>query len=285
MMLKHTILQRVAIALLACLLNACDGGIFGTGDGLPVMVDSSDVMDESAPSSSADTVETGGDGGSAGLTEIFDNVLTGTSSMVPQINLMNMSRQSINASLSTTTTEPLFDSSIASLSVSPTAELSLGMNTTSIVNSEASARLSDTFLSINVGASSLTTLLVRDTAVDGINVVPLRTQSISPTPSVAQVRMVQARLLSDQDNLANFSLVPSGDLPGAAAVLFSSVSYDSAMFAEYQAISVGDYRLVDSLNRMAETEVTLQAGKMYTLIVLGDEETPILLHDDSVLTQ
>jgi hypothetical protein len=279
---RNITLRLVQLILLACLLSSCDGGLFGTGDGQI-------IVDEIADSDSGvgdDVVATPiVDGESVSLAQPFENLQIGTTITAPLINVINVSDQAILARLDTNT---LFTDLIAPATFSQVAELQLGENNLALIDPETSEELLS-IRSLTVGASTLTTLIVRNTATQDLNVVLLSSMSISLTPTVAQLRIVQANLLSNEDTAATFSLLPSGNAPGSAEVSFPDISVASASSANYQSIGPGGYLLADSLGRIEMKSLTLQAGKIYTLIILGNpgavQDTAILLHEDDLLTR
>ena len=280
MTIRKSVLQLLALAILTCTISACDGGLFGTGDGLPVVTDNSDVSEAGGDvtmAPGADTTPT------PNTPTSFDNLQVGTTTTTPLINVINVSDQAIITLLSDDT-NPLFTGPIAAGTFTQTATLQLGENNLTIID----AQNADELLSIsplNVGVSSLTTLIVRSNAMRELDVVALSSSSISLTPTMAQLRVVQSILVSNTDVTATFSLQPSGDSPGAAEVNFPNISVASASSSNYQSVSPGDYLLVDSLDRINPEIVNLQAGKIYTLIIVNNPETRILLHEDDLLAR
>ena len=129
-----------------------------------------------------------------------------------------------------------------------------------------------------------------------LDVVALSSMSMSLTSSVAQLRIVQADLLSSEDTTATFVLRPNGSSPGNSEISFTDISVASARLAIYQSVGPGDYEIVDSLSRMDAQLLTLQAGKIYTLIIqnnvstTGTAQNPaegpdVLLHEDDLLAR
>jgi len=290
---NNSTLRFVLIAILACLLTACDGGIFGTGDGQIIPVDSAN-SDSSPTDSSPPDSGIGGDaadvppispspGDSEANTDsqTFNNLQIGTTSTTPLLNVINVSDRTITTR-DNANGEDLFAAAIAAGTFSQTAPLQLGENNLTIMDTDTSEALL-AIRPLNVGASSLTTVVVRNSPAQAVNVVILRSTSLSLTPSVAQLRVLQANLLSDEDSVATFSLQPSGMSPGSAEVNFTDISVAEASSANYQSVNPGDYQLIDSLGRIEPELLSMQAGKIYTLIVLGSPEPAILLHDDSLL--
>lgn len=283
---SNTLLRFVQLILLACLLSSCDGGLFGTGDG-QIIVENVDadagIGDDVVATPNAEETD--------GTTESFENLQVGTTTTAPLINVINVSDQAILAR-SVTNDNALFAGRIPADTFSQTAELQLGQNNLVLIDPDTTEELLS-IRPLNVGASTLTTLIVRNTATQDLNVVFLSSMSLSLSPTVAQVRIVQANLLSNEDTVSSFSLLPSGSEPGSAEVDFLDVSVATASAANYQSIGPGDYVLADSLGRIEMESLSLQAGKIYTLIILGnsgaaldtDQDTAILLHEDSLLAR
>ena len=280
MTIRKSALRFLALAILTSTISACDGGLFGTGDGLPVITDNSDVSEAGGDI----TIAPGADIAPTPTTPTsFDNLQVGTTATTPLVNVINVSDQAIITLLSDDN-NPLFTDPIAAGTFTQTAELQLGENNLTIIDAQTSEELL-TISPLNVGASSLTTLIVRSNAMLELDVVALRSSSVSLTPTMAQLRMVQSSLVSNTDVAATFSLQPSGDSPGAAEVNYPNISVASASSASYQSVSPGDYLLVDSLERISPELVNLQAGKIYTLIFVNNPETAILLHEDDLLAR
>ncbi|MFT5893430.1 MAG: hypothetical protein ACI8VW_000296 [bacterium] len=277
---KNGTLRFLQLTILACLLSACDGGLFGTGDGQTIVVDTAtsdsglggDVTNASA-----------GENDSDAITESFDNLQIGTTTTTPLINLINVSDRTIAAILDTSNSL-LFAAPIASGGSTQTAQLPLGENNIILIDPDTSNELL-AVRPLNVGGSTLTTLLVRGNATQVLDVVLLSSMSISLTPSLAQLRVVQANLLSNEDTAATFTLQPSGSSPGGSEVSFPDISRASASSASYQSVSPGDYSLVDSLSRIDAEPVNMQAGNIYTLIILNNPTSAILLHEDDLLAR
>lgn len=274
-------LRFVQLALLACVLSACDGGLFGTGDGQNIVVDNTVTSDGGFGGDVANAPE--GENDVDATTESFDNLQIGTTTTTPLINVINVSDRVITARLDTNN-RPIFTAPIAVGTFSQTAQLQLGANNIALFDTETTEELL-VVRPLNVGESTLTTLVVRNHVTQVIDVVLLSSRSMTLTPSVAQVRMVQANLLSTDDTIATFSLLPSGNSPGGAEVSFSDVSQALANAADYRSVSPGDYLLVDSLARIDSEPLTLQAGKIYTLIIVGSSDSAILLHEDDLLAR
>ena len=277
-------LRFVQLILLACLLSACDGGLFGTGDGQTI-VDEVAALDNGTGDDAVATPIV--DGEPVIPAQSFENLQIGTTTTAPLINVINVSDQAVLARLDTTD-NTLFTEAIAPATFSQVAQLQLGENSLTLINPDTSEELLS-IRPLTVGASTLTTLIVRNTTTQELNAVLLSSMSISLTPTVAQLRIVQADLLSNEDMAATFSLLPSGNEPGSAEVNFPDISVATASSANYQSIGPGGYVLADSLGRIELESLNLQAGKIYTLIVLGnsgaDQSTSFLLLEDDLLNR
>lgn len=259
------------LILLACTVSACDGGLFGTGDGdTTVVVDSSGSFGE-------------GDAHSGSTTQSFENLQIGTNTTAPLIHVINVSDQTISARLDANSAE-LFTRPITAGTSTQASQLQLGENRLAIIDPNTSEELL-AIHPLNVAASTLTTLVVRNNADQGLDIVPLRSMSISFTPTVAQLRLLQADLIADEDTPATFSLQPNGSSPGGSQISYPDLSVASSVSASYQSVSPGEYLLVDSLGRIDTETLNLQAGKIYTLIVTDRPEAAIILHEDTLLTQ
>ena len=294
-----TCLTRLSLILLLCALSACDGGIFGTGDGsnnIQIIGDSDGgVPEENETDSEApDTIgndaapETEEDTNTDALSESetvstsFENLQVGTTSTTPGIHLINVSDRSITV-FNETTGANVFAGPVLAGSVSDAAAIQIGDNNIVISETDNNTVVAS-IRPLSAGTSTLTTLIVRNTDDSSLDVVKLSSTSISLTPTMAQVRVVQASVLGATDTSATFMLLPAGENPGGSAILFNNVSNDSAADASYQIVAPGDYRLVDSLSRVDAASLSVEAGKVYTLIIQQGQDTPVLIHEDDQLS-
>ncbi|MFK8076860.1 MAG: hypothetical protein AB8B84_09770 [Granulosicoccus sp.] len=299
-MRTKTYLNRLLFISLVVLLSACDGGLFGTGDGSntiqvetgadsnPPDSDTRDPDPDSNPST--DPVENPGtgDGNSAPpatqtpVDSSFENLQAGTNSTTPGIHLINVSDRSIGV-FNESNGSNVFSNPIPPGSVSDAAAIQLGENNlvvTDTTNDTAIAYIRP----LNAGTSTLTTLIVRNTTGESLDVVKLSSISISQTPTVARVRVVQANSFGTTDSEATFMLLPFGNNPGGSTVLFNNINSSSASEANYQLATPGGYRLVDSLGRFDDIPLDVGAGKIYTLIIQESATPPILVHEDDQLS-
>ncbi|MFT4727013.1 MAG: hypothetical protein ACI9UN_001508 [Granulosicoccus sp.] len=279
---KKGTLRIVQLTILTCVLSACDGGLFGTGDGSTVIA----VADNAGSGSGVGYINISspiGENDSEATTPSFDNLQIGTTTTTPLINVINVSEQAITASL-VANTDALFSVPIAAGAFTQTTQLNLGENNIVITDPETSNELL-AIRTMNVGEFTLTTLVVKNITTRVLDAVLLSSMSTSLSPSIAQLRIIQADLLSNVDVSATFSLQPSGNLPGGAEVSFPDTSVASASSANYQSVSPGEYVLVDSLGRIGVELLNLQAGKIYSLIIISNPDSQILLHEDDLLAR
>ena len=303
-MKTKTYLNRLLFICLVVLLSACDGGLFGTGDGSnTIQVETG--ADSNAPDSNTqdpdpdsnpstdpatDPVENPGTGDGDSTPPAtqtpedssFENLQAGTDSTTPGIHLINVSDRSISV-FNESNGSNVFPNPIPPGSVSDAAAIQLGENNLVVTDTTNDTVIAN-IRPLNAGASTLTTLIVRNTTGESLDVVKLSSISISLAPTVAQVRVIQANLLGTSDTEATFMLLPFGENPGGSAVLFNNINSSSASEATYQYATPGGYRLVDSLGRFDAVPLNVSAGKIYTLIIQEGATPPILVHEDDQLS-
>lgn len=271
-------LQFLLLTLSVCVLSACDGGLFGTGDGQTTVVDTANSNSESSGNESNSPADTND---ANTTTQAFDNLLIGTTTSTPLLNVINVSNQAILVASETNRID-LFQIPIAANMSTRTARLQLGENQLTISDPDTSEQLLN-IRPLNVGTSTLTTVIVANNTSQLLDVVILSSRSTSLTPMVAQLRLVQADRLDSDDTVATFSLQPSGDSPGSTDIDFPGISTASASSADYRPVSPGSYRLLDSLKRIDVESLNLRAGKIYTLIITSNPDSAIVLHEDDLL--
>lgn len=297
-MKTRTYLSRLILICAVSLLIGCDGGLFGTGDGTDTIqietgADSTPPdtnTQDPDPTPVTDPTENPGTGDNdstppasqAPDESSFENLQAGTDSTTPGVHLINVSDRSISV-FNESTGSNVFPNPISAGTVSDAAAIQLGENNL-LIRDTANDTVVASIRPLNAGASTLTTLIVRNTDNQSIDVVKLSSISISLTPTVAQVRVIQANLFGTTDTEATFMLLPFGENPGGSAVLFNNINSSSASEATYQLATPGDYRLVDSLGRFDAVPLTVSAGKIYTLIIQEGSTPPILVHEDDQLS-
>jgi len=287
--LTRTLIHFTALFLLA----GCDGGLFGTGDGSDIVaVDASasggqDVsepaVDIPAHSPDSEQVEEGDIAGQGAQIDFIsvDNLDTGSGRNEPALTLLNVSSRPLNL-ISNTDNTPLLAGPVAPGNSSETLSVLLGENFLNLVDTQTQLPVFS-IRPLNAGASSVTTLIARDRFNQTIDIIALKTLTVSDTPSVAQIRLVQADLLNDADTSATFILRPDGELPGDAEVSFTDVSAATASLAGYRVAGAGSYQLVDSLGRIEPVALTLSAGEVYTVVLIDTATSALLVQTDTDL--
>ena len=279
---------RTVSLLLALTLGACDGGLFGTGDGVTAnnsIAGSTDPLDMQLPT------ETSGDT-SLGISPIatpemdtldgvaFDNTLVTTLRSDPLLNVVNLSDRTLALSLDTQNALLLDQPGLAPGAISELLVLPVGTNTLRLLNANDSNRVFFTIDPLNVGASTLTTLIVRELD-NGVDVVPLATQITSDDATLARLRLVQGVPLSDNTTVeSELRLVPAGENPGAAEVSYAGISFDNPASA-YLSVPAGDYLLQDAQSRFPPQPLTVVGGGVYTVIIIGTDEPVLLIQVNS----
>ena len=306
----QTALQWLLGLILLTLLTACDGGIFGTGDGSNdadiVGVDASD----SGPSNTGDDND-GTENTSMGTEEeseaespetstddieapraAFENLLVGSNTDTPQVTLLNNSSLELNISLSTSS-ELLFPDNIApgqtsALTLLPSVETEL------VLIDSVDATALSVLSPLNLGAFSVTTLIARDqlelseqtetaSVLPPVELVALASNTIAPDNSTATIRLLQVYPLDNNDTAAAMILTPAGSNPGATNVALGTISAASlGQDSTYQTINAGDYQLVDALARFAPVSLSIEAGVVYSLLISGRDSPVITLLEDSL---
>ncbi len=280
--LLQSMSKSLTILIILVLLTSCDGGLFGSGDGsenLDIDASDSGIASGNNSDNNSESEEAQEPDSVSGLQPeptsslVFDNVLVGSDRLDPIINLFNNSTRSLDV-VSEANGSSIFSSSIAPGTFSEPGTLATGENQLNIVDTQTGQTV---FLiePLNAGVSSVTTLIARNLLDQQIDVVPLRTLSVSNTPSVALVRVVQAKLLNELDTAATFTLQPNGSMPGNSEIEFLNVAASTAADAQYQTVGAGTYQLIDDLNRIEPTTLSVLAGEIYTLVVINTE-TPVL---------
>lgn len=284
--------KSLTLFAVLALLTSCDGGLFGTGDGTDNLdIDASDSgiasgNDSDANSESEEAQEPDSVSGSQPeqtSSLVFDNVLVGSDRIEPTISLFNNSTRSLDV-VSEASATPVFSSSIAPGTSSEPGTLFTGANLLNIVDTQTGQPVFS-IQPLNAGASSVTTLIARNLIDQQVDVVALRTLSVSNTPTVAQVRLVQATLLNELDSATTFTLQPNGSLPGNTEVEFLNVAASTANEAQYRTVGAGTYQLTDALNRFEPIALTVLAGEIYTLVIINTQPPVLSIQVDSDLLE
>jgi len=292
-----------ALLLLLC-LSACDGGIFGTGDGgdviLPDDVEGSDSSNGSGDGTAgADQGQTDGgetadpdDGEDAASGDgadlqarAFENLQVASNRDAPLLSMINLSQSSVTV-VADSGTAALFDPAVQSGQVASPVDVPLASEALRVI--ETDGNTAQWLLSpLNLGASSVSTLIIRDAVADNpadsssdepdalttrLDVLALPSRLLPDSDGLVRVRLLQAYAIDGDERAAEMMLLPAGETPGGGEVSLGSVSPAGFQQAPaYREEMAGRYELRDSLQRFAAVPLTLDAGQSYTLIITGSE--------------
>jgi len=288
---------RVSTLLTLCvfslLLNACDGGLFGTGDGdLDVVPPSiEDSPDSTPPGGEEDIVLPGSPSPDASGDQPpvlpFENLSpSGLNTATPLLKLINRSVTDIQLQIMSESVLSTID--VSSGSTSPERELSLMPNTVTLLDS-ASNRMG-VIRPLTAADSTLTTLVLRKAIADApestnSTVLALTTRARSTVAGMSMVRLIQISSLATRNQTAQFTLSPvatdSADTTAPAEILFSNIDALNNPVTDYQLVDAGSYMLTDSLSRFMPEGVTIETDKVYTLLLTDDPESTVILEEDS----
>ena len=314
---SRAMLGTLTALLLLLSLGACDGGIFGTGDGSDIIqpdnAEDSDTANGSADGAGGatggeeqpdaggppepDDSDTGGSSGgeeAASEQRAFENLQAGSDRDVPLLSVINLSQSRITA-FSDADAEALFAPAIQAGEVSAPVAVPLSSQSLSMVLADT-ASLQLQLSPLNLGVSSVTTLIVRDRFADAqtdpnntdpesgepvVDILALPSRLSPSDDALARVRILQAYALEGDTRTAQMLLLPAGNNPGGSEVSLGSVSPDSfQQIPDYREVTAGSYAVQDSLQRFTPVPLTLDAGQSYTLILTGSE-APIMIVQDS----
>jgi hypothetical protein len=258
-------------------LSSCDGGLFGTGDGHnnDMMIDgigdtNSDNMNENPGTTTGGTDVEGDNQGNID----FDNLTPSSQISTPQLRVINLSDAELSISANELNSTAL--STVATGDDSGRIDLPLGVNSLffSINTENAQTEVIQTFSRFNVADFTLTTVIVRGSSDTNVDVIPLVTRAISTSPDTALARLVQTNELGDATRATAISLIAVAPINSGSDVSFPALSYESVA-TEYSDVLPGSYTLTDPDNRFVNENITIEAGKVYT-IVINKASTPAL---------
>jgi len=224
-------------------------------------------------------------GVSAGEEGQFSNSTATFDEPEAQLVVINISALELNVSIpSADSSALLFDSnSIPPNFISDGVPLSTDTSDLAIVNDNTSEVLVS-YSTFNVAASTLSVVLVREDDDSIINAVAMETETKTSDPTLAKVRIVRGGTLGDASIQSQVSLQSAGDNPGGVDVSFGPLSFAKPQSA-YVEVFAGDYELRDSQSRVGPGSLTLNAGTVYTLLLIGSGETnnAIIINDTTIL--
>ena len=270
----------LAIIGLSLLISSCDGGLFGTGDGEN---HNANIMVGADTSGSTDT-EANGDASNQSIAA-FDNMQPGSQSSVPQLRVLNLSQINVQVAVNNNGSlvadlAPEQDSGNIALPIDATRLLF-----TDSANPEPADQASFHIIEpFNAAEFSITTIILRPEPNDDIGVIALATQAEASSASTALIRLVQTSTLGDAagdtSSTSTITLTATEPNNSGSDVSFEGLSFDTAV-TEYLDVLAGSYTLTDADGRFASETVTIEAGRVYT-IVINSATAPVLrVIDDS----
>ena len=277
----------VLVLALALSLFACDGGIFGTGDG-----DGGGIVappgGNSGPPSPTDGQTAGGMGDAGGGTDgdeagsgedagatdgeaggdgaggdadvpgtAFTNTLDVGTADEPRVRLVNASSRGVT--LGDARSRPLLTGSVAPGGTSALAALPPDLDELRLRGADigdGGTALLYRFAPLSLSMSSVTTLVVRDDGGadaegSGVGAVALETRVAPSDPAQALARVVLGGMQDDPDGDEPTErvhrLVPAGESPGGVEVTFEPITFAGDPASDYRDVPAGDYRLVEWL--------------------------------------
>ncbi|MEE9322406.1 MAG: hypothetical protein V3U76_18340 [Granulosicoccus sp.] len=267
---------------LSLLITACDGGIFGTGEGSS---DAAIVYPSGGAAADSEADSTSGAAPASAPTETanevssspvesgwtdFSNTEIGSTATDPQVRVVNVSRHPISfITAGSSAPEPVIAPGTASAYVTAP----IGESVIEILDSD-DAEYNTLYAvdPLNLGASTVTTLVIRNLTLDpqggSISVIPLSSTTMIDDPSLALVRVVLAVAESEVTSV-ELSLQPVNDNPGPANSEFANLT-ESQLSSNYQLITAGDYVLGSGAS--FTTTVRAVEGKVQTWVIHAPAE-------------
>ena len=274
----------LAMACLSLLLASCDGGLFGTGDG-----HNNNVMvnNEAGANTDATTgTTTGGEatsdtmGVTDGSTAAFDNMQPGGQSAAPQMRVLNLTQinvqVSVNGNAFISDLAPERDSGRVELPVDATQLLFTDITTTS----EDGQTAFHTIEPFNAAEFSISTIILRRQVDDSVGVITLTTQAEATDSTTALARLVQTATLGDVNRSSTITLVATEPNNSGSDVDFDGLSFDTQA-TQYANILPGSYTLTDADNRFTSENITIEAGRVYTVVINRSTAPVLRVIDDS----
>ncbi len=250
----------------ALFLSSCDGGLFGTGDGHNdnMMVDGT-IGDNNGMSAENPDMNTG-DPETDNPTTDFSNLIPSSQISTPQLRVINLS--DVELTINANDVAANVFSTVSTGEDSGRIDIPDGASSLffSVSAENLPSNLVQTFTSFNVADFTITTVIVRGTNDTSIDVIPLVTRATSTSTDTALVRLVQADELGDAARSTTISLIAVEPTNSGSDVSFPDLSYTSAS-TEYNDVIPGSYALTDSANRFNAENISIEAGKVYTLII------------------
>ena len=284
-LVSRSIGSPMLVLALALSLVACDGGIFGTGDGdgsglatspggnsgppsltdgetaggMEGDVDGGSGGDETGSGENAGATDGEGGGDTGGNADVpgaaFTNTLDVGTADEPRVRLVNASSRGVT--LGDAENRPLLAGSVTPGETSVLAALPPDLDELRLRGAdtgEGGTALLYRFAPLSLSMSSVTTLVVRDDGGAnaegrGVDAVALETRVAPSDPAQALVRVVLGGMQDDPDGNEPIErahrLVPAGESPGGVEVAFEPVTFAGDPASGYRDVPAGDYRLVE----------------------------------------
>lgn len=293
-------LRAVLLLLMPLSLIACDGGLFGTGDGGDDIIitagsdntlgtDGNDTLgsegaDVGAGADNADTEMSasppsiGSEADSQINVGSFENALSVSQRAEPIVSVINVSGIPIEVVVSLSNGEslqqgPIADAIQSDALVLPTGDARVQINSV-VAEADADPQVLGVIDPFSVAASTLSTIIVTSND-NGMRLLPLISEPGSVDSALARVRAVQTRA-----DTVTIQLEPTSDSVGTAATL-GTVS-DAMRNTAYIDVNAGDYIVSDnnSADGLAPQTISLQGGLSYTLVLRPGDNTVLLIQDN-----
>ena len=315
-------LQYFLCVLALISISACDGGLFGTGDGTPIIDASTDNMDGNTGESSTVGTSTGADGsttsgGSDTTGTSTGDMMSGGSSNTPTfgteivftnnsvtlsgqqrlVDVINTSSNAINFSYTANDTDTLNTDSLEKLL--GTSGVAMGQSSNYVAINTQQSRyyifnnstndIISVFGPAELDPNTATTLWVSDSATDNaqntltVETTALVTSIQTSDPSLVKVRIIDAANVGASSNLESMGLLSSGNNPGGIDVTFSSGTVNNQV-STYKELPAGQYEFHIGDVRFSEQLLELAAGTVYSIVILNADNQTLLVKPDSELT-
>jgi len=212
----------------------------------------------------------------------FSNDTATLNSSTPKLNVINATFNTINV-LDNNADAIYSADGVSSLSRGPTIDLDSNETAFDIVNNNDRSNSLYRLDPLLVANATFTTLVIREFNQQH-TVVSLATETSTNDSMLAKVRIVQASVWSERSDISRISALSSGANPGGVDVVFPPVQYDqpATMYIELPA---GDYDIASDQANLPLTPLTFVGGNAYTLVLVGDSNTMIIISNDSEAAQ
>lgn len=310
----------VAMLATSIMATGCDGGLFGTGDGSDASADivatdmgapsdittgsTADLPDgteeSEATGSAAESTDDNAPGQVLSFSNTLPSALSAQTTPLPALKVINLTEVAVNAAA--------FNSVATDIGVDAQPDTSSEWLTINI--GETDIRLSTiddgtqfaAISPLNSAEDSLTSIVVSGSidspdsmananGGNSISVLALETRAAVSASGMAEVRLVRTAVLTAIDTdtqgsstLADrYLLTPDDSNADGVELVFTTLADTSAQISSYQLTAPGDYTLSDNGGMTLNQPITVEANKVYTLIVTTEPQRPVFVEVDSLL--